>query len=133
MNMVVDTSVIIAVVTNEEHKPALIQLTEGMDLIAPAALHWEIGNTFSAMFKRNRIDLDQVRVALKAYRQIPLRLVDMDLEAALELASNLDIYAYDAYFIGCALRHNSALLTLDKGLAEAAQRAGVDIREEVLR
>jgi len=57
MNLVVDTSVIIAVITNEEHKRQLINLSKGADLIAPPSLHWEIGNAFSAMFKRKRISL----------------------------------------------------------------------------
>jgi uncharacterized protein with PIN domain len=49
MNIVVDTSVIIAVITNEPHKPQLIDITREVDLLAPLSLHWEIGNAFSAM------------------------------------------------------------------------------------
>ena len=129
MNIVVDTSVIIAVVTNEECKNQLVPLTRNADLIAPSSLTWEIGNAFSAMFKRRRITLEQVRAALGVFRKIPLRLVDVDLEKALEISKNLDVYAYDAYFIVCARKHRCKLISLDSGLLEAAERAQVEIIE----
>ena len=129
MNLIVDTSIIIAVITNEKHKKQLIKATKGADLIAPSSLHWEIGNAFSAMFKRKRINIKQAIAALEAYHQIPIRFSDIELGIALELSHNLNIYAYDAYVIGCALKHNAALLSLDEGLLKAAKEAGVKIRE----
>ena len=129
VNIIVDTSTIIAVVTNERHKKLLIKATKGMDLIAPSSLHWEIGNAFSAMFKRKRINMKQAIAALDAYQKIPIRFSDIELSIALELSNSLDIYAYDAYVIGCALKHNAALISLDRGLLKAAVKAGVKIRE----
>lgn len=129
MNIVIDTSAIIAVITNEHHKKQLIKATKAADLIASSSLHWEIGNAFSAMFKRNRITLKQAMDALGAYHQIPLRFSDVELGIGLELAHNLNIYAYDAYVIGCALKHNSSLISLDEGLLKAARDAGVKIKE----
>ena len=126
MDIVVDTSVIIAVVTNEECKPQIISLTRNADLIAPSALTWEMGNAFSAMFKRQRITLEQAQAALGVFRKIPLRLADIDLGKALETAKELDIYAYDAYFIICAQKHRCKLISLDNGLLEAANRAKVE-------
>ncbi len=52
MDIVLDTSVIIAVIANEPEKRVLIRLTKGAELIAPQSVHWEIGNAFSAMLKR---------------------------------------------------------------------------------
>jgi len=129
MNLVVDTSVIIAVITNEEHKKQLIKLSKGADLIAPSSLHWEIGNAFSAMLKRKRISLKQAITALAVYQKIPIRFSEVELDTALELSSRLNVYAYDAYFIGCALKHKSPLTTLDSGLLDAAKRAGAAIKE----
>jgi len=68
MGLVVDTSVIISVITNEKHKQQLIKITRGEELIAPESLHWEIGNAFSAMFKRKRIDINRTRRALGPFR-----------------------------------------------------------------
>ena len=129
MNLIVDTSVIIAVVTNEDHKSQLIAISRGMDLFAPSSIHWEIGNAFSAMFKRNRISLDQANAALAAYSRIPIRLYDVSLPATMDLAHRFNLYAYDAYFIICALKHNSPIVSLDNGLLDAAHKAGVEIVE----
>ena len=129
MNLIVDTSVIIAVVTNEEHKSQLIEISKGSDLIAPSSLHWEIGNAFSAMFKRNRITLEQATAAITAYNQIPIRFYDVSLSTALDLSHRHNLYAYDAYVIACALKHNSPILSLDNGLLDAALRAGAEIME----
>ena len=76
-----------------------------------------------------RATLDQAIKAIQAYEQIPIRYSDVELEMALELASNLNIYAYDAYVIGCALKHKSPLMTLDGGLIDAAQRAGITVKK----
>jgi predicted nucleic acid-binding protein len=129
MDIVIDTSIIIAVITNEPTKTALIEHTTGATLHAPASIPWEIGNAFSAMFKRKRVTLAQATLAIEAYQQIPIRFIDVDLKRALALAEQLNIYAYDAYLIACALDLNSPLLTLDSGLINAARTAGVDIIE----
>ena len=121
-NIVVDTSVIIAVIANEPTKPTLIRLTKGADLIAPRSVHWEIGNAFSAMFKRGRITVAQALQAVKVYRTIPIRLVDVELEQSLRIADTLGIYAYDACLIRCALKYKSPLLSLDQRLANSAKR-----------
>lgn len=129
MNVVVDTSVIIAVIANEPEKNALIARTQGIELLAPHSLHWEVGNAFSAMLKRQRIVLAQAQAAVAIYEQIPLQLLEVDLAQALQLADQLKIYAYDAYIIACALNEGSPLLTLDGGLKYAAKAAGVEIWE----
>lgn len=129
MNIVIDTSAIIAVVVNEPIKSALIEQTQAATLLAPHSVVWEIGNAFSAMFKRRRITIDQAVQAIAIYRQIPLRFVEIELEDAVRLAGELDIYAYDAYLIRCAQKYKSSLLTLDQGLRVAAERAAVTIIE----
>ena len=113
MHIVVDASVIIAVIADEPENDTLIRLTEGADLVAPRSIHWEIGNAFSAMFKRKRVTVEQALKAIKAYRKIPIRYVDVELEQALEIANALGIYAYDAYLIRCAQKYRSPLLSLD--------------------
>ena len=129
MNIVVDTSVILAVIANEPEKEKLIQFTHGTDLIAPLSVHWEIGNAFSAMFKRKRVTLDQALLAIQAYDNIPIRYVDIELTQSLEIAELLDIYAYDAYLIRCAVKYKSPLLSLDQGLVDVARRMKLKIVE----
>ena len=129
MVLVVDTSVILAVVLNEPRKAALIQLTSGADLLAPASLHWEIGNALSAMFRRKRLTREEALQALSEYRKIPLRFIEVALDDAVTLAAQLAIYAYDAYFIACARTQSVPLITLDNGLRVAAQVAGLTVVE----
>jgi predicted nucleic acid-binding protein len=129
MELVIDTSAIIAVIANEPIKPALIEATAGATLLAPASVPWEIGNAFSAMLKRGRITLDQAREALAAYEAIPIRFVQVELEAAIRLSSELGIYAYDAYLIAAAQSQRCPLLTLDGGLVHAAVKKGVPLVE----
>jgi len=127
--VVVDASVLIAVIVNEKQKPALIKITHEADLIAPASIHWEIGNAFSAMLKRQRITIKQAIQAIKVYQQIPLRFVEIELSDALELAAELNIYAYDAYLLRCASKYRAPLLTLDEQLIRLAPQKGVKILE----
>jgi predicted nucleic acid-binding protein len=129
VDIVIDTSAIIAVVANEPKKRRLVELTEGADLIAPQSVHWEIGNAFSAMLKRGRIQVEQAMRAIELYRQIPIRLVDVELSETLEITHVLGIYAYDAYLIRCASKYQAPLISLDQGLVEAARRMGVAIVE----
>lgn len=129
MHLVVDTSVIIAVVANEPSKTALIEQTQEADLFAPRSIHWKIGNVLSAMFKRQRITLAQAKSAIESYQQISLNLIEVDLVQALELAYSFNLYAYDAYIIACALNQGCSLLSLDSGLIRAAQVAGVNVLE----
>lgn len=129
MDIVLDTSAAIAVLLNEPSKPALIKRTEDAELLAPVSLPIEIGNAFSAMFKRNRLTLEQAERAFSMYRQIPVQLVDVDMDASLDLANELNIYAYDAYMLECAQRYRASLLTLDAGLRAAAERVDVKTLE----
>ena len=129
MNIVIDTSVVISVITNEKHKEQLIEITKGSNLVAPSSLPWEIGNAFTAMFKRKRITLKKAKEALGYYQQIQLRLVDVPIYETIEIGQKLDIYAYDAYFIVCAKKLTCPLLSLDNSLLRAAEKMGVKIIE----
>jgi predicted nucleic acid-binding protein len=129
MNLVIDTSVLIAVLTSEPEREKLIQQTQGVDLLAPPSVHWEIGNALSAMLKRKRISREQVNLVLNAYEQIPIRFVDIDMYRAMNITAEHDLYAYDAYIIACAQENRCSLISLDKGLLQSAQAAGVTIQE----
>jgi predicted nucleic acid-binding protein len=129
MDITVDTSVIIAVIANEPEKDTLVELTKGANLIAPRSVHWEIGNAFSAMLRRDRIKLSTALEAIEVYRQIPIRLVDTELEEALKIADELGICAYDAYLIECALRYRSPLISLDSDLLIDAKQMKAQVIE----
>lgn len=129
MKFVVDASVIIAVIADQPEKESLIEITKGADLLAPASVHWEIGNAFSAMIKRQRITLEHAQKAIEIYKQIPIRFTEVELEKTLEIVSAYGIYAYDAYLIRCAIKYKSTLMTLDRKLAQVAQEIKVSVVE----
>ncbi|MBC8444829.1 MAG: type II toxin-antitoxin system VapC family toxin [Chloroflexi bacterium] len=129
MDVVVDSSVVIAVIVNESVKETLVELTTGADLIAPHSVHWEIGNALSAMLKRGRITIQQAVRAVQVYREIPLRYVDVELEETLAIADAQGVYAYDAYLIRCAIKYKAPLISLDRRLVAAAKEAGAQVKE----
>ncbi len=129
MVVVIDTSALIAVLVSEPERARIVEATQGVDLVAPASVHWEIGYALSALLKRRRATLAQAQFALTADSSIPIRLLDVDLALALEIASEHALYAYDAYLITCSLSQRAPLLTLDRGLARAATAAGTQLLE----
>jgi len=94
MDIVVDASVLIAVIVGEPQRERLIQLTEGVDLVAPYSVHWEIGNALAAMVKRNRITLGEALMAIEIYEKIPVRYVGIEIGESLKVAGALKLYAY---------------------------------------
>jgi predicted nucleic acid-binding protein len=128
-NIVIDTSALIAAILDEPEKDRLIEMTEGATLIAPGSHRWELANAFSAMFKRGSLSLKAALAALEVYEGIPIRSIDVNLDRALEIASDLGIYAYDAYMIVCAMDYKAPLLTLDRALARQARSCGVSVPE----
>ncbi len=127
--IVVDTTVIVAVITNEASKAQIIDATLDATLVAPSSLNVEIGNAFSRMFKRQRIGIEAAERALESYFKIPIVSVDIDLPSAVRLSNRLNIYAYDAYVIDCAMKRDVPLISLDSGLLEACRRAKVKFIE----
>ena len=128
-HVVVDASVLIAIVTNGPEKVNLIEMTQDVNLISPHSVHWEIGNAFSAMFKRNRVSFEDAIKAIAAYQEITIRFVDIELDEALKLAYSLETNACDAYLIRCAIKYRSPLISLDKKLLNNAKSTNVKVLE----
>ena len=129
MELVIDTSAIIAVIANGSERATILERTAGAILTALYSVHWEVGNAFSAMFRRGRITLAQAKQALASYERMSFRFIDVDLGQSLELSQRLSLYAYDAYLLACALNSRTPLLTLDRKLAAAAASVGVPTLE----
>ncbi len=125
MRIVIDTSAIIAVIIGEKERERIISVTKNTVLIAPFSVHWEIGNAFSAFFKQQRISLDQAINAIELYRKIPIQFIEPDLIETLKIATQFNIYAYDAYLLTVALSEKLPLLTLDKKLAHFAKQLNI--------
>ncbi|NOY68630.1 MAG: type II toxin-antitoxin system VapC family toxin [Deltaproteobacteria bacterium] len=129
MDIVIDTSALIAVIVDEPERNTIVELTTGNTLIGPGSIPWEIGNAFSAMFKRQRLTLDEARKGLLIFENIPLRYIKIDFVNAVTISKRTNMYAYDAYFLDCSIRQKAPLLTLDRKLKIAAQSLNVRTME----
>ncbi len=81
------------------------------------------------MLKRGEISTDEMLRAWSATQKIPVDLRAVDIAKALEISSDLHIYAYDAYFLVCALFFHAPLLTLDKRMNQIAKVLGIQTIE----
>jgi predicted nucleic acid-binding protein len=129
MKIIADTNTFIAVALNEPEKDVIIRLTEGHSLIAPEVLPFEIGNALTAMMKRSALNANEVILAWDMVQTIPVDLRRIDIRAALNIATQHNIYAYDAYFLECALNLRSPLLTLDQRMKGVARKIGIKFME----
>lgn len=127
--IVVDASVVLAVILNAPEKEGIIECTEGRDLASPGCLKWEIGNAFSAMLKRKRLNKIQVQQALDTFLAIPIKEVEVNLNEALKICGSWNIYAYDAYYMVVSKRLSRPMLTLDNRMAEVAKQEGIEVEE----
>ena len=127
MNIVIDSSAIIAVIVAEPERDSIIAATSGHTLIGPGSIPWEIGNAFSAMIKQRRVGVSDAQRGLEILDSISLQYVSVDMANALSIAAQVNVYAYDAYFLDCALRHAAPLLTLDRTLGRVAAALGVNL------
>ena len=129
MKITADTNTFLAVTLYEPERDGIINLSVGNELIAPEVLPFEIGNALSVMLKRQRITQQELPGIWLATQKIPVDLRRIDIPKALEIASQFNIYAYDAYFLTCALSLHSPLLTLDRRMIEVANDLGIHTME----
>ncbi|MCK5529008.1 MAG: type II toxin-antitoxin system VapC family toxin, partial [Kiritimatiellae bacterium] len=120
----------LAVGLKEPERSWIIGVTDGCDLVSPAVLPFEIGNALSSLARRKIISKKQLPVVWDAVMAIPVELADIDIRAALILAGYFKIYAYDAYFLQCAIETRSTLLTLDKGMRRIARELDIKLLEQ---
>ncbi|MBW1702016.1 MAG: type II toxin-antitoxin system VapC family toxin [Deltaproteobacteria bacterium] len=129
MKIIADTNTFLAVALEEPEKKKIVQLTVGHDLVAPEVLPFEIGNALTAMMKKRTLEANELTSAWDIVQAIPVELRRIDIRSALEIASRFNIYAYDAYFIECAISLRCPLLTLDRPMKIVGQNVGIHILE----
>ncbi len=129
MEIVLDTSVIIALIASEAERNTIIEKIDGKDFICPESVMAEIGNAISAMFKRNRITLEAGKELINAFQNMKIKLLPMNLTRSIEICDKYNIYAYDSYALECAERLKSDLATLDKRMKDVASELKISIVE----
>ena len=128
-SVLVDASAVLAIILEEPEKPSILQATSGYEAKSPGCLRWEVGNAFSALVKKKRLDEGNSLKGMSIFKTIPIQEVDVDMEKALELALRNQIYTYDAYYLIAAKKHRAELLTLDRKMIEVAKIEGIQLKE----
>jgi predicted nucleic acid-binding protein len=129
MKIVADTNTFLAVALDQPERPWLTAATANCILMAPGVLPYEIGNALSAMVKRKVVAGEQAPHIWDAVQKIPVELVRVNGRAALMLAVQFKLYAYDAYFLQCALDQRCPLLSLDKQVKRVAAELNIRLWE----
>jgi predicted nucleic acid-binding protein len=131
MNIIMDASAIIAMVIDEPEKGLIVNLTKDVELLSSEVVPFEIGNALTRLKRRHILNDEKVIEAYTVYKHIPLRLVEVNIEKALKIACQYNIYAYDAYYLELAFRLNLPLLTLDRPMKAIAGKMKLHILEEL--
>ncbi len=129
MEIVADTNTFLAVALDEPERAEIVELTVGHDLVAPEVLPFEIGNALTALVKRGVLKAEETSAVWDAAQAIPVDLRAVDIKVALDIALRFGMYAYDAYFLECALGLHLPLLTLDKGMRSVARELAIEVLE----
>lgn len=127
MKIIIDTSVLVGTISKQIIRSELTEKSIGFNLYAPESVIWEVGNAISLMFKKKTANLNQALILLHEFRKIHIEYIPINLDDAMRLCFNHDIYAYDAYILQAALEYGYPLLSLDKRQLGIAQKLKVKI------
>lgn len=124
--LVVDCSVLAAVLFDEPEREAAAMAMAGKELYAPDLLDHEL---VSVALKKSRAGLSEVaRQALVDLAALRLTRCAVDASAQFDLAQRLELTAYDAAYVQLALDLGAPLATFDRPLGLAAMSV-LDPRE----
>ena len=127
MEIVIDTSAMIAAIADEPDGDRVIRLTENAILVCPNVISFEIANSLTRMIRKKVIDKEKMSCLLKSFQQIPVKLFENKLEDVLEIGWNYKTYAYDAFFLDTAKSLNLPLLTFDEEMRTIGKELGISI------
>lgn len=127
--VIVDTSVVLAVLLAEPSRAAIVARTKGKRLLVAPSVTWEVGNALVALVRRGRASPADIARAWASFRKMSFREAACDVAASLRIATDHKLYAYDAYVIEAARSARASLMTLDERQRVAAIACGVEILE----
>jgi len=116
---VVDASALAAVLFGEPESPMIEERLEDATLLAPDLLDYEIANIAVKKWRKQEMLLDELYTTLRAREDIVVTLLNVDFEAAFNLAIQAKLTAYDASYLWLARQYDAELVTLDKELQAA--------------
>ena len=121
--LVVDASVGIKWVVDEQGSDQAVALIEGRRLIAPALFWIETANVLAMKTKRGELTRAAAADAWRDLTAAPLEIVPVDVDAtteALTLAQDLQHTVYDCAYLATALAAECPVITADRRFANIA-------------
>ena len=123
-----DASAIIAVIADEPEAQIVINCTQNATIISPSIISCEIANALTRMMRKKIINTEEQMLNLvKNFKLIPIKIVNIDLEKALEIAWHYRIYAYDAFYLEVAKRLQLPLVTFDGNMRRIGNDLGLNV------
>jgi predicted nucleic acid-binding protein len=116
---VVDASAIAAVAFVEPQAAAVAQRLNGHRLLAPTLFRYEIASTALRKMRSRPVERGLILEQHTASLSLDVEECDVDQAAALQLAQQMRLSAYDASYLWLALQLKCELVTLDKRLEKA--------------
>jgi predicted nucleic acid-binding protein len=131
MSLIVDASVAVKWVADEENSSRARALYLADDCMAPDLIIAEVGNAMWKKQRRNLVTAEQMKAAMLA---LPDRLHLFDMvelaPRAAEIAIKLDHPIYDCFYLALAERERCALVSADAKLLAAAKKLkGIEVRK----
>lgn len=123
--ILIDASAILALLLKENEAVGILEKTKNTLLLSAKCLPFEIANSLSKQLKRQLISLEKAQKIFSIFNRLPIELIDVDFNSSLEYCSKENQYAYDMFYLDCAVKNKCPLLTLDKKLSEIAVKRGV--------
>jgi predicted nucleic acid-binding protein len=116
----VDASALAALLFGEPEAEAIAGRLDGVRLVAPGLLPFELANVCLAKCRRHPDQREALLAALKLRGRLGVAEIAVDHDAVIELALVTGLTAYDASYLWFARQFGADLVTLDKALDRAA-------------
>ncbi len=127
MTLIIDASVALKWVFDEEGSDAALRLLETETLAAPDLLWAECANVIWTRTRKELVSMDDGRAAVAALRDTPVDAIELrgNSDAAHAIATDLDQTVYDSLYLAVAIARHAKFVTADMAFLRAAARHAV--------
>ena len=134
--LVLDASVALAWVVDRNADPYAKEvqrsLLEGIQAVVPLIWQLEVTNALLMVQRRGLMTAEEVDAGLRYFERFLASRAEVvaafsEMREILRLGRELNLTSYDALYLDLAIREGLPLATLDRKLAQAAEKAGVKL------